>query len=222
MTDREDDLTERRERREDDGIEVALTAKGQALWAALEERDRQRPGEHDDVYRARMFLTEGAALLRLAQVGVHLGYMRPMPGVPPLGPAGTCMAPSGPGSLTRCKRKPVMFGLCQRHLDEADAEADAEVAARTARPARQRPQEPRERPRRSGRGQEAAKAARRREADERRAERRRERDARRAEEREPFEGQCAGLTRSGRRCRYVAVAGGRCPLHGGSAGPEGP
>lgn len=142
MSDRGDEMAERRERREyHDMIVAGLTPKGRALMAALEERDRQRPGEPDELYKARMILTEGAAFLRLQQVMVRDGYMPPVPGVPPLGPAGACLAPSRPGSRTRCKRKPVLSGLCQRHLDEAAAKADAEVAARTASAARQRPQQ---------------------------------------------------------------------------------
>nr|WP_300144296.1 hypothetical protein [Propionicimonas sp.] len=61
----------------------------------------------------------------------------------------------------------------------------------------------------------AARAAQRRlEADAARAARKAQRDARRAEERPPVEGQCSGLTKSGRRCRLMADGDdGRCALH---------
>lgn len=121
-----DELGDRRERRLDQA-QAWLGPKGQALWAALEERDRQRPGEPDEVYKARMILTVGAAEIRLGMELVAGGYM-PASADPGLPLPGTgCPAKVREG--VRCGQPPREMGLCGRHFAEFEATATAEEMA---------------------------------------------------------------------------------------------
>lgn len=65
----------------------------------------------------------------------------------------------------------------------------------------------------AARQREEVRAARWKADEERIAARRAATQARREQEREPFEGQCQGFNSRGTRCRYEAVADGRCLLH---------
>lgn len=92
MIGQKDELAERRDQKLDEGL-VWLTPKGQALWAELKE-DRQRPGENNDVYRARKRLNAGALDLRFRQEMVARGYVEPDPSLPI--PGTGCPVHAGP------------------------------------------------------------------------------------------------------------------------------
>lgn len=132
----DDELEDRRDRKFGE-VMVGMTPKLQALLAELDERDRQRPGEHDEVYRARMILTKGASEIGLGQALVVNGLMPhevdmgiPLPGH-------GCPVNTRPG--VRCRRKPSGdpgLTLCAKHLAEALAEeAEAEAELKTVRDA---------------------------------------------------------------------------------------
>lgn len=121
-----DDLQERRDEMLGRQM-VGLGPKGQALWAELEERDRQRPGEPDAVYEARMILTKGAADIKFARAMILHGKVPheldmgiPLPGT-------GCPVNVRPG--VRCGRPLKEMGLCGTHLAEIEATATEEERA---------------------------------------------------------------------------------------------
>lgn len=124
-SDAPDELAERRERKFGETL-VWLGPKGQALWAELDERDRQRPDEPDEIYQARRILTKGAADLRLRQSLIAEGYVRPEVdlGIPM--PGTGCPVNVRPG--VRCGLRPegaAGLTLCATHLAQAVAEEEA-------------------------------------------------------------------------------------------------
>ncbi len=184
-----------------DDLMVELGPKGRALLAELEERDRQRPGEPDGVWRARVILARGADQILMQRWLVAHGYVAdPMPAKhsAPKASYGLCKGILRDGRSCRAVAS-LPSGYCRVHAPKA--RQSPEKAPRKPAPAATAPR--------------AARAAQRRlEADAARAARKAQRDARRAEERSPVAGQCSGLTKLGRRCRLMADGDdGRCALH---------
>ncbi len=183
----------------DDLVVVGFGPKGLAVVAAAKARDaalaRGVPGEPPEVTEARRLLARGADQILMQRWLVAHGYVADSA---PKASYGLCKGILRDGRSCRAVAS-LPSGYCRVHAPKAVQ--SPEKAPRKPAPAATAPR--------------AARAAQRRlEADAARAARKAQRDARKAEERPPVEGQCSGLTKSGRRCRLMADGDdGRCALH---------